>query len=119
MTTGRWNKHDPGPLKRWGHTATVVGERMYVVGGFAGSSQGYLNDVNAFDSSHGKWVSSGSVTKKIAAPPPLFVQIMQPVGLVTTLLSSEAAARMLARRHQDVLTTCMCWTHPRSRSGGW
>ena len=70
MTTGRWNKHDPGPLKRWGHTATVVGERMYVVGGFAGSSQGYLNDVNAFDSSHGKWVSSGSVTKKIAAPPP-------------------------------------------------
>jgi hypothetical protein len=56
------------PCGRYGHTASVVGRKIFVFGGFDGNSQ--LNDVHVLDQ---KEVNEGARLACICSPPPVCI----------------------------------------------
>lgn len=48
------NNNNQGPGARWGHTAVIYMDRLYLFGGYDGN---YLNDFYKFDFENKKWHS--------------------------------------------------------------
>jgi N-acetylneuraminic acid mutarotase len=65
---GTWGKTAPYPLYVSEHNATVVGNKIYVAGGFAGPNQNFTGTTNAFfvyDPATDRWTSLAPLPKKL------------------------------------------------------
>ena len=65
--------HNPlAPSPRGAHTATLIGERLYIFGGYGGSGYGRrdFNDLHALDAPSCAWVAVGSEESPVTGAPP-------------------------------------------------